>query len=193
MKRLSILIVVLCCAFYAIAANPSASLLSNVKSPATELAELEDMIAKAKASEQTPDPAWTTRIRELVPLVRGHASKVPAGLEAFQVERGFAAGAVIRPTELTPLEQQIRALEFELSGGLSFQGVDPVTFASLKEQLNALYAQRPANRERNPLDQGSSVCPGVVVPEVPWGDTGTTVGMGNDFNPIAPCAVECFQ
>lgn len=187
MKRLLIAIVVLCCAFYAIAAEQSLSLMQDVKLPATEIAELEDLIAKAKASGQTPDPAWTARIRELIPMVKGHASKVPADLEAFQLDGGFAPGAVIRPTELTPLEQQIRALEFELSGGLSFQGVDPVTFANLKEQLNELYAQRPENRERNPLDQGNDFCPATLITEVPFSDTGSTDGRANDFSPISPC------
>ncbi len=188
MKRLLLAIVVLCYSLCAIASGQNSSLLQGLKSPASEITELEDLIAKAKATGQTPDPAWTTRIRELIPMVKGHASKVPTDLQSIQIDGGFAPGAVIRPTELTPLEQQIRALEFELSGGLSFQGVDPVTFANLKERLNELYSQRPENRESNPLDQGNSVCPGAVVPEVPWGDTGTTVGMGNDYNPISPCA-----
>ncbi len=187
MKRLLLAIVVLCCSLCAIASGQNSSLLQGLKSPASEITELEDLIAKAKATGQTPDPAWTTRIRELIPMVKGHASKVPANLEAFQLDGGFAPGAVIRPTDLTPLEQQIRALEFELSGGLSFQGVDPVTFASLKEQLNALYAQRPENRERNPLDQGNDFCPATLITGVPFSDTGSTDGRANDFSPISPC------
>ncbi|MBL0062417.1 MAG: hypothetical protein IPP40_13280 [bacterium] len=188
MKRVLIATVVLCCSIYAIAAGPNPSLSLQTKAPKTEIAELETLIAKAKASGQTPDPAWTVRIQELIPLVKGHASKVPSDLTAFQVDGGFAPGAVIRPMELTPLEARIKELEFELSGGMSFQGVDPVTFANLKEQLNDLYAQRPANRERNPLDQGNATCPGTVIGGIPYTDSGTTVGMGNDYNPITPCA-----
>ncbi len=188
MKRMSVVIVVLCCAFYAIAAGPSQTVPLTLSDPKAEIAKLEDLIAKAKATGQTPDPAWTARIRELIPSVKGHASKVPADLQAFQSEGGFAPGAVIRPTELTPLEAQIKELEFHLSGGMSLQGVDEVTFANLKEQLNELYAQRPVNRERNPLDQGNDVCPGTVIGGVPYSDGGTTVGFANNYNPISDCA-----
>lgn len=188
MKRTCFTIVILCSCLLAFAAEQRTTSGLIGKAPAVEIAELEDLIAKAKASGQTPDPAWTIRIRELIPMVKGHASKVPADLHSFQVDGGFAPGAVIRPTELTPLEAQIRELEFQLSGGLTFQGVDEITFANLKEQLNELYAQRPANRERNPLDQGSETCPGTVVPGVPYTDSGTTFGFANDYNPINDCA-----
>ncbi len=187
MIRLLYTIVILCCCSFVIAAGPSQTPPLQLSDPQSEIAKLEDLIANAKASGQTPDPAWTVRIRELIPSIRGHASKTPADLQAFQIDGGFAPGAVVRPVELTPLEAQIRELEFQLSGGMSFQSVDPVTFANLKEQLNVLYAQRPENRERNPLDQGASICPGTVIDEIPYTDSGTTVGMGNDFNPISPC------
>lgn len=187
MKRILLTIVFLCCSLCAFAVGPGASPLPNTISPATEIAKLEDLIAKAKATGQTPDPAWTMRIRELIPQVKGHASRVPSDIEVFQNNRGFETGAVIRPTELTPLEEEIRELELRLFGGLTFQKADEATFANLKDQLNTLYAQRPENRERNPLDQGNDNCPATLITGVPFYDTGSTVGRTNDFSPISPC------
>ncbi len=187
MKRLLIAIVVLCCSLYSIAAEPNQSTPLRISSPKTEIAELEKLIADAKANGETPNPLWTQRIQELVPQVKGHPGNVTYDLTSFQTDRGFAPGAVIRPTELTPLEQQIQDLEFEIGGGFSNVAPDPVTFANLKEQLNVLYAQRTENRHRNPLDQGYDACPGTYVDGVPYTDSGTTVGMNNDYNPITSC------
>ena len=106
---------------------------------------------------------------------------------ALQVAGGFEPGAVIRPTKLTPLELQIKELEFQLSGGQSGTLPDEVSAMRLREQLDKLYSQRPGHRERNPLDQGTNDCPGAVIPGVPFLDSGTTVGTGHDYNPIFTC------
>lgn len=106
---------------------------------------------------------------------------------ALQVAGGFEPGAVIRPTKLTPLELQIRELEFQLSGGLSGTLPDEVSAMRLREQLGKLYSQRPGHRGRNPLDQGTNDCPGAIIPGVPFLDSGTTVGTGHDYNPISTC------
>ncbi|MBK8129636.1 MAG: hypothetical protein IPK53_12300 [bacterium] len=161
-------------------------------SPKTEIAELEALIAQAKGTGTTPDPAWTTRIRELVPRVKGHPGDVVYDIPSFDSNGGFAPGAVIRPVELTPLEQEIRDLEFQFSGGLGNSEPDPVLRANLKDQLNGLYAVRPQNRERNPLDQGAGACPATVVTGLPYTDTGSTVGAGYDFSPISSCTYPPF-
>lgn len=191
MKRLLTVVLLLWCCM-TIAATSQVPLSLVGKAPAIEIAELEDMIAKAKANGQTPDPAWTTRIRELIPLVRGHVSKVPADLEAFQIESGFAPGAVIRPTELTPLEAQIKELEFEIDGGAFGQEPDPVLVMNLKEQLNELYAQRVVRNPQNPLDQGADACPATVVTGIPYTDSGTTAGLAHNYNP-ADLGGACFN
>jgi hypothetical protein len=166
----------------------------NVQDPARELAVLEAQLASAKESGREIDPALQQRVRELVPLIKGHAGniKVDASASPQNVltleEDGYGTPAVIRPTELTPLETRIRDLEFEMSGGNSLQGVDPVTFANLKEQLQELYAQRPENQRRNSLDQGSPTCPATAIPGLPYTDSGATNGMGSDFNPLLPCS-----
>ena len=69
---------------------------------------------------------------------------------------------------------------------------DPVLRANLKDQLNGLYAVRPQNRERNPLDQGAGACPATVVTGLPYTDTGSTVGAGYDFSPISSCTYPPF-
>lgn len=157
-----------------------------VWNPDVELAELEAMIASAKESGKAIDPAWELRVRDLVSLVKNHpANQNVKGLSAIEFrsleQDGFGTPVVIRPQELTPLEQQIQTLEQQLLNGLGEQ-VDDVTFLSVKEQLNELYVQRPENQiRRNPLDQGAATCPGTVVTGVPYTDSGTTVGMGNEY------------
>ncbi len=187
MKKLLFTIVVLCCNSFVVAADLSATQPDAFRDAKAEISELKELIANAKATGETPDPAWMTRIEELLPPVKRHSGNVVHDLQSGRVDGGFEAGALIRPTELTPLEEQIRELELQARGGAQSQSVDEVTFASLKEQLNALYQQRPENRERNPLDQGSDNCPATVITGIPYTDTGTTVGRANDFNPISAC------
>ncbi|MBL0062418.1 MAG: hypothetical protein IPP40_13285 [bacterium] len=187
MKRLLIAIVVLCCSFYAIAAGPNQIVPLRISSPKTEIAELEKLIADAKASGETPNPLWTQRIQELVPQVKGHPGNVTYDLSSFQVNGGFAPGAVIRPEQLTPLDRQIQDLEFQISGTTSNIAPDAVTFANLKAQLNVLYAQRAEHSHRNPLDQGNDACSGTYVDGIPFTDSGTTIGMANNYNPITSC------
>ena len=157
------------------------------KSPQIELAELEAMIASAKEAGKTVDPAWQEQVRQLIPLVKNHpANQNVDGLHAVEFrtleEDGYGTPVVIRPQELSPLEQQIRDLEFEVDGGASSAQPDETYILSLKEQLRPLYAQRLENQaRRNPLDQGAAVCPGTVVSGVPYTDSGTTVGMGNEY------------
>lgn len=187
MKRTCMMMVVLCGCLLAFASGPTPTSDLSLKSPAVEIAELEALIAEAKLTGQTPDPAWTTRIRELVPLVKGHPGDVVYDLPAFQLGGGFEPGSVVYPTELTPLEAQIKQLEFEIDGGYGAQEVDPVTYANLKDQLNVLYQQRLENRLRDPLDQGNDACPATVIPSVFYVDSGTTAGRVNNYNPLVAC------
>lgn len=191
MKRLLTVVLLLWCCM-TIAATSQVPLSLVGKAPAIEIAELEDMIAKAKANGQTPDPAWTTRIRELIPLVKGHASKVPADLPVIQADRGFAPGAVIRQVELTRLEQQIKELEFQIDGGFSSVEPDEITRLNLKDQLNDLYSQRVVRDPANPLDQGNDTCPATPINGLPYTDTGTTSGRANNFSP-AQIGGACFN
>lgn len=152
-----------------------------------EFAELEAKIEGAKAAGLPVDPAWTARILELRPLFKGHPGNVTYDLPVAQTEGGFAPGAVIRPQQLTPLEAQIKELEFQIDGGAGGEEPDPVHIAELKEQLSELYAQRSENRERNPLDQGADACPATVLTGTYIYDTGTTTGRVNNYNPLIPC------
>lgn len=163
------------------------SLVSGL-SPAVEIAELETRIALTKEAGFPINPEWTARLAELLPLVSNHPANVQYDYPLQSGDGGFAPGAVIRPQQLTPLEQQIRELEFQFSGGLGSEEPDAVTRAALKEQLHELYMQRNIRENANPLDQGADFCPGTLVTGIPYTDTGTTAGMGNYYNPIAPCA-----
>ncbi len=164
------------------------SSLSIGLSPALEIAELEAKIALTKESGFPVDPEWTARLVELLPLVSDHPGNARLEFPFQSEDGGFAPGAVIRPQQLTPLEQQIRELEFQFTGGLGSEEPDAVTRATLKEQLHELYMQRNTRENANPLDQGADFCPGTLVTGIPYTDTGTTAGMGNYYNPIAPCA-----
>ncbi|MBL0062419.1 MAG: PPC domain-containing protein [bacterium] len=188
MRTVLMIIVVLCVSICAFAANQDLSSALVKIAPKTEIAELEALIAQAKASGQTPDPAWTARILELIPLVKGHPGNATYDLQEFQSDGGFAPGAVIRPQQLTPLEQQIKELEFQIDGGASGAEPDPITYANLKEQLRNLYSQRNIRREHDPMDDGANTCPAAVIPSVPYYDFGDTWDkFGSDFDPITPC------
>ncbi|MBK6765545.1 MAG: hypothetical protein IPG71_04220 [bacterium] len=184
MQRWIFLVFVLACVA-CVQAQSSGLLSPTQKSPAVELAQIEAQIASAKQAGNAIDPALVVRMNELIPLIKGHRSKVPATAFRSVENDGFGARAIIRPQVLSPLEQQIQELELQLMQGLSRQA-DDVTFLSVKEQLNLLYAQRPINRERNPLDQGADVCPATVVTGVPYTDNGTTVGMANNYGLLNP-------
>jgi hypothetical protein len=166
-----------------------------VWNPDVELTELEAMIASAKSSGKAIDPAWELRVRDLIPLVKNHpANQNVEGLNSVEFrsleEDGFGSRAMIRPQEMTLLEQQIRDLEFEFDGGASSAEPDETYLLSLKEQLRPLYAQRLENQSRrNPLDQGAATCPGTVVTGLPYTDSGTTIGMGNEYaeDSLAAC------
>lgn len=191
MRTVLMIIVVLCISIFVFAASQDMSSALVKTPPKTEIAELEALIAQAKAAGLTPDPNWTARIQELIPLVKDHPGNATYDLQEFQSDGGFAPGAVIRPQQLTPLEQQIKDLEFEIDGGFGAQEIDPVTYANLKDQLNVLYQQLPANRLRDPLDQGNDACPGTVISglnyDQTYSDTGFTSGRANNYNPITPC------
>lgn len=190
MKKLLIACFLLACTVSLFAAAQSSGGLKELSGwtdAKDEIARLETLIAATKEAGFPADPAWTARIRELLPLVKGHpgnASYPPP--EAKPID-GFGDGAVILPESLSPLEAQIRRLEFEITGGLGISEPDPSLFADLKEQLNGLYAQREINRLRNPLDQGNDACPATVVSGIPYYDNGTTTGRVNNYNPITPC------
>jgi hypothetical protein len=115
-----------------------------ILSPLAEIQQLQARIAAAKATGQTPDPAWTARIDELLPLTGAEATTVPVNPQSLRTDPLFTTRTTMpseRPS--TPLEQQIRALEDQL---YSTSGAMPVISSSLKDQLNALYSQRPENR-----------------------------------------------
>lgn len=184
MKRWLLLGLVLTC--FALAQAQSSGILGpNQKSPSAELEQLEALIASAKQAGSAIDPALVARMNELIPLIKGHPSKAPATAYRSLEDDGFGTRAIIRPQELSPLEQQIQELELQLMNGLG-RRADDVTFQSVKEQLNLLYAQRPINREHNSLDQGADTCPGTVVTGVPYTDSGTTVGRANNYGLLNP-------
>lgn len=182
-----VLALILGCCLAGHAANSGTTAPMILKSPKAEIAELEAQIAAAKDSGIPTDPAWSARIRELLPLVKGHPGKLVEGLPTARVDRGFAEGAVMRSQQLTPLETQIKEFEFQIDGGASAVEPDPATVANLKDQLNELYAQRSENRERNPLDQGADACPATVLTGNFFEDSGTTSGRANNYNPLIPC------
>lgn len=190
MKKLLIACFLLACTVSLFAAAQSSGGLKELSGwtdARDEVARLEAMIAAAKDAGFPPDPAWTARIRELLPQVKGHPGRTSYPLPEILPQTDFPPGSVVSPEPLTPLEAEIRRLEFELTGGLGAQAPDPLIFADLKEQLNILYAQREQNHARNPLDQGNDACPGTLVSGIPYYDSGTTVGRVNNYNPITSC------
>jgi hypothetical protein len=81
------------------------------------------------------------------------------------------------------LERQISNLEGQLVM-INLHGGDAAAFATIKAQLNELYSQRPINRTPSRLDQGGDACSNVtVIPGIPYTDTGSTVGMNDNFTP----------
>lgn len=187
MRTVLMIIVVLCVSFFAFAAIQDLSSELVPAQPKTEIAELEALISQAKASGQTPDPAWTARLQELIPAAQNHSASAVNVLPESELEGGFAPGAVILPTELTPLEQQIKDLEFLMDGGASGEEPDPLTTLNLKNQLRELYAQRVIHRERNPLDDGADACPATVISSVPFIDNGDTWDKTDNYTSFAPC------
>lgn len=153
--------------------------------PNVELAQLQAQIASMKAAGQAVDPALSAKARELTIQLQSQPATVAEVVQAVG-DNGFGATTVIRPQELTTLEEQIQSLEMQLMNGLGGV-VDDVTYGGIKSQLGELYAQRPQNRERNPLDQGADVCPATLINGVPYTDTGSTVGMANNYEPISIC------
>lgn len=147
------------------------------------LNSLNELAAQLQAKKASSSVAPTVGEREL----ETHSSEaIKKTLHAIEVD-GFGQSTIIRSNELSPLEAQISELQRQAFGNGSPQTIDEVSFANLKEQLNELYALRPENQERNPLDQGEDDCPGLVITEIPFYDTGSTVGLANDFSPISPC------
>lgn len=190
MKKLLIACFLLACTVSLIAAVRSSGglrELSGWTDAKNEVARLEAMISAAKDAGLPPDPAWTARIRELLPQVKGHPGRTSYLLPEDPPTTEFPPGAVILSEPLTPLETEIRQLEFELRGGLGAQAPDPLVFADLKEQLNELYEQREVNRTRNPLDQGNDACPATIAWGFSYVDSGTTVGKVNNYNSLSPC------
>lgn len=190
MKKFLIACFLLACTVSLIAAtqqNGSLKELSGWTDAKDEVARLETLIAAAKEAGFPADPAWTARIRELLPQIKGHPGRASYNHPEKRSNSGFSAGRTVPPEPTSPLETEIRQLEFELTGGLGAQAPDPSVFAEMKERLNTLYAQRDVNRERNPLDQGSDTCPGTMVYGTPYYDSGSTVGLANNSNPISPC------
>ncbi|MBL0062421.1 MAG: hypothetical protein IPP40_13300 [bacterium] len=169
MKRVLIAIVVLCCSICAIAAGQSQTFPFEVDSPKAEIVRLEKLIAEANANGQTPNPLWTERLNELLPPPANVPPSSAFDVSAFQAQGGFAPGAVIRPQQLTPLEQQIKSLEFQIRGGLSNNAVDGVTFSNLKDQLNALYPQRSASQRPAAIrwTKATTLAPVLLSPEYP--------------------------
>ncbi|MCB1060555.1 MAG: hypothetical protein KDB65_10000 [Calditrichaeota bacterium] len=164
---------------------------AGVNPPKVEIAKLEKQVSEAKQAGQAVDPGLSSRIRELVPQVSGHPGQIKAEATGYSTAEMLSTpdGAVWVNTnlDLSPLEQEISRLEWELTGGLSSQQPDEITRMNLKDRLNELYSRRPENRERNPLDQGNDICPATVITGVPYYDSGTTVGDSNNFVPITPC------
>jgi len=158
-----------------------------VRTSKIEIAEFEAPTSAAKSAG----------LSSITPVLQ-HVSEpgaAPTGEQLFQridlrdhaQAGGTAQNEPYAPEQLTPLEARILRLEFELGGGLGPAFPDPATFANLKAELNELYAQRPANREHSPLDQGSDTCPGLEFTTLPYTDSGTTVGMTDNYSPSAPC------
>ncbi len=195
MKMFATVWMVLVCAMAVFAAAPNGSSLekkSSLTDPRIEIAELERLIAATKESGFPVDPSWTERLLELRPLAKNHPGNVRFDLPAADLTGGFAPGAVIRPTELTQLEQQIHELESQIDGGFSAQEPDEITRFNLKDRLNELYAQREVRDPANPLDQGNDACPATVISGLPFTDTGTTTGQADNYNP-AQLIGGCFN
>ncbi len=180
MKRLLILLIVMACVAIVQAENSGGLLGPNQKTPSEELAWIEAQIASAKEAGNPIDPTWLARVNELIPLIKGHPANIPVTYRSLE-DDGFGQSAIIRPQELSPLEQRIQDLEMQLMNGFGAQA-DDETFRSVKEQLGVLYAQRPINRERNPLDQGADACPATAVTAIPYTDTGTTATMSDNYD-----------
>jgi hypothetical protein len=146
-----------------------------------EAQQLRQFLADAKARGETPDPALLARLNELTPA--------PAPLPEFPAYTPMETGLSLIANPWSPLEQQIQALEAQLFTGSASAANQPEISLALKDQLSALYAQRPENQSvRNPLDQGGDNCAtATVIPSAPYVDTGTTVGRANDFAPSPLC------
>ncbi len=125
-------------------------------------------------------------MKTLLLLVLVVVGQVYAETNASEID--FHAESPIYIQPLSELEQQIQDLERRLQNVGHSNPLDDASYMQLKDQLNALYEQRP--REQNPLDDGSDTCPATVFPSgaVPYTDYGTTVGAGNNFNSFAPCS-----
>ena len=64
------------------------------------------------------------------------------------------------------------------------QGMDTSDLDRQIRTLSAQWvAQQPARAPHSTLDQGNDVCPGTPITSLPYNDSGTTIGMGMDFNP----------
>jgi hypothetical protein len=111
----------------------------------------------------------------------------PAAGSVSDAEPDFSSAVPIHFPLLTPLQQRIHDLEWQMQNYGRPEPLDEATFQQVKLEVAELYAQLP--RDRAALDDGSDACPATTIPVniIPWTDYGTTFGAVNNFNPISPC------
>lgn len=126
-------------------------------------------------------------MKTLLLLVLVVVGQVYAEMNASEID--FHADTPIYIQPLSELEQQIQDLERRLQNVGHSCPLDDATFMQLKEQLGALYDQRP--REHNPLDDGADACPAVDIPPniQPWSDFGTTIGATDNYDAEGACPI----